>query len=319
MNPLLVSVLAGVAVVALVTAAGAFIARTPGEEAARRLRQLASGPQQAKADPNNGILLRPSALDLGRSREWLPNPEAFLRLYEQADVGMDFKQFLIIPPALAITAAALGFAFKLAWPIVIVAAALLGFLPFFWLTLRKKKRIKQFVSQMPDALELVGRALRAGHGLASGLHVVAEEMPTPISTEFGRVFEEQNLGIPIEDALRGLAERVPTMDVRFFATSVIIQRTTGGDLAEILDKISRLIRERFQILGQVQALTAEGRLSGIVLLALPPGLLIVTYLLNPEYTNMLFSTTAGVKLLAGAAFMQVLGAIAIKKIITIKV
>ena len=139
--------------------------------------------------------------------------------------------------------------------------------------MRKRKRVKQFVAQMPDALELVGRALRAGHSLASGFKVVADEMAPPIAVEFGRVYEEQNFGIPIEDALSGLAERIPTMDVRFFVTAVVIQRSTGGDLAEILDKIGRLIRERFQILGQVQALTGEGRLSGICLLALPPACL----------------------------------------------
>ncbi len=110
----------------------------------------------------------------------------------------------------------------------------------------------------------------AGHSLASGFHLVAEEMPAPIGDEFQRVFEEQNLGIPMDDALNALTDRVPNLDLRFFVTAVILQRQTGGDLAEILDKIGDLIRERFQIWGQVQALTGEGRLSGIVLLALPP-------------------------------------------------
>ncbi len=144
-------------------------------------------------------------------------------------------------------------------------------------------------------------------------------MAAPISTEFGRVYEEQNLGIPLEDALRGLAERVPTMDVRFFVTAVVIQRSTGGDLAEILDKIGHLVRERFQILGQVQALTGEGRLSGIVLLALPPALLAFIYMTNPNYASLLFTTSLGTKMLTIAVVMQVLGAVAIKKIITIKV
>jgi tight adherence protein B len=195
----------------------------------------------------------------------------------------------------------------------------LGFLPFAWLVLRKRKRIKAFVAQMPDALELVGRALRAGHGLASGLSMVAEEMPPPIALEFGRVYEEQNLGIPIEEALRVLAERVPAMDVRFFVTAVVVQRGSGGDLAEVLDKIGRLIRERFQILGQVQALTAEGRLSGVVLLAMPPALLAFCYTTNPEYISLLFSTPLGVKMLTVAGVLQLVGAIAIKKIVAIKV
>jgi tight adherence protein B len=245
--------------------------------------------------------------------------EGLNRLYEQADVGLAFRNFVIIAVGLTAAGAGIGYALKLPLLVLPVCSAFLGGLPFFWLVLRKRKRIKSFLTQMPDALELVGRALRAGHGLASGLSLVAEEMPPPIAHEFGRIYEEQNLGITIEEALRGLAERVPAMDVRFFVTAVVVQRSTGGDLAEVLDKIGRLVRERFQILGQVQALTAEGRLSGVVLLAMPPSLLAFCYMTNPEYIGLLFSTTMGTKMLAVAAVLQVVGALAIKKIITIKV
>jgi tight adherence protein B len=200
-----------------------------------------------------------------------------------------------------------------------LAGLLLGAMPFFWLGMRRKSRIKRFMAQMPDAMDLVGRALRAGHGLASGLNVVADEMPPPIAHEFGRVFEEQNLGIPIEDALRGLSERIPTMDVRFFVTAVVIQRSTGGDLAEVLDKISRLIRERFQILGQVKSLTGEGRISGAILLAMPPLLMAWVYTTNPDYISLLFTTDMGKNMLAVTAVLQLIGAVAIKKIVTIKV
>jgi tight adherence protein B len=241
------------------------------------------------------------------------------RIYEQADVGVPFTHFLGIAMGLAALGAGIANLLKLPLIIILICAAFLGFVPVAWLLQRKRKRLKAFVAQMPDALELVGRALRSGHGLASGLGMVAEEMPPPISQELGRVFEEQNLGIPIEEALRGLAERVPTMDVRFFVTAVIVQRSTGGDLAEVLDKIGRLIRERFQILGQVQALTAEGRLSGLVLLAMPPGLLAFCFASNPDYVGVLFSTPLGVKMLTIAGILQLVGALAIKKIVTIKV
>src|SRR6516225_3829292 len=136
------------------------------------------------------------------------------------------------------------------------------FIPLLWVLNKRRVRLKTFAAQLPDALELVARALRAGHSLGAGMHVVAEEMPSPIAEEFGRVFEEQNLGISVEDSLKALCERVPNLDLRFFATSVMIQRQTGGDLAEILDKIGYVIRERYRILGQVKALTGEGRLSG---------------------------------------------------------
>jgi tight adherence protein B len=201
-------------------------------------------------------------------------------------------------------------------PLAGIAAAIL---PLFWIILKRKKRLKRFGAQMPDAMELIARALRSGHSLASGFNLVSSEMADPISTEFTRVYEEQNLGIPLEEALQSMAERIPNLDLKFFATAVILQRQTGGDLAEILDKIGYLVRERFKIYGQVQALTGEGRLSGVVLLALPPVLFLAVYKLNPEYISVLFTDTLGKQMLAAAAVMQFLGALVIRKIINIKV
>jgi tight adherence protein B len=144
-------------------------------------------------------------------------------------------------------------------------------------------------------------------------------MPPPISKEFGRVFEEQNLGIPLEESLEDLTNRVPNLDLKFFATALILQRQTGGDLAEILDKIGSLIRDRFRIWGQVQALTGEGRLSGTVLLALPVVLFLAVYQLNPAYVMILFTDPLGKKMLVAAIIMQLLGALVIRKIVNIKV
>src|SRR5258708_1391799 len=188
-----------------------------------------------------------------------------------------------------------------------------------WLMLRRKRRFKRFAKQLPDALELISRALRAGHSLASGFNLVAEEMTAPVGTEFRKAFEEQNLGIPLDEALEGMTERMPNLDLKFFATAVILQRQTGGDLAEILDKIGHLVRERFKIWGQVQALTGEGRLSGIVLLALPPALFLAVYHLNAEYVMPLFTDPLGKQMLAGGVIMQILGALVIRKIVNIRV
>ena len=149
--------------------------------------------------------------------------------------------------------------------------------------------------------------------------MVSEEMLAPIGSEFQRVFEEQNLGIAMDEALNNMCERVPNLDLRFFVTSIILQRQTGGDLAEILDKIGYLIRERFKIFGQVQALTGEGRLSGIVLLALPPALFLAVYRLNPDYVMVLFTDPMGKQMLAGGVVMQILGALVIRKIVNIRV
>jgi len=205
------------------------------------------------------------------------------------------------------------------WAIAPFVGIMFSFLPFMWLTFRRKRRMSKFAGQLPEALELVARALRAGHSLAAGFHLVSQESSDPIAEEFGRVFEEQNLGIPFEEALENLTERVPNLDLKFFVTAVILQRQTGGDLAEILDKIGHLIRERFKIWGQVQALTGEGRLSGIVLLALPPLLFITVYRMNPDYIQLLFTDELGKKMLIAGIVSQIVGALVIRKIINIRV
>jgi tight adherence protein B len=240
-------------------------------------------------------------------------------LFEQADVALPVPQFLIICAVLA----AVGIVLPTAAGMNVLFAPLVGgflaILPIIWLLFRRKRRLKKFAAQLPEALELIARALRAGHSLAAGMNLVAHEMSAPISVELGRTFEEQNLGIPLEEALDSLTQRVPNLDLRFFATAIILQRQTGGDLAEILDKIGHLVRERFQIWGQVQALTGEGRLSGIVLLALPPALFAVVYHMNPEYLMLLFTDDMGKKMLVIGVLMQLFGALAIRKIVNIRV
>ena len=241
------------------------------------------------------------------------------RLFSQADVTMSVTQFMGI--CVGVGAAGFivtGFA-GLSLALAPIVGILFAMLPVGWLMFRRKRRLKKFAAQLPEALELVARALRAGHSLAAGFRLVASEMSQPIGGEFGRVFEEQNLGIPFEEALEGLTERVPNLDLKFFATAVVLQRQTGGDLAEILDKIGNLVRERFKIWGQVQALTGEGRLSGIVLLALPPMLFVAVYRMNPDYLMLLFTDDLGKKMLIGGVLMQLLGALVIRKIVNIRV
>jgi len=249
----------------------------------------------------------------------IPNAENLNMLYEQADVNFPFKRFMTIVAVFAAVGAGFGIVFRLPIYATPLGALFMGALPFFWLIRRRRNRIRQFLDAMPEAVELISRALRAGHGLASGLHLVAQEMKGPIADEFSRVFEEQNLGIPIEMALRNMADRIPAMDVRFFVIAVIIQRSTGGDLAEVLDKIGRLIRQRFELRGLVKSLTAEGRLSGTVLLAMPPALLAFLCYTNYEYIGVLFKTPIGVKMLSITACAQLVGAWVIKKIVAIRV
>ena len=247
---------------------------------------------------------------------WFGNYRFF---FEQADTSLTAAQFFAISGALSGGGAAAMWFVDDSMISIPIVAAIMGLLPLGWLWFRRKKRLKKFQAQLPDALELIARALRAGHSLGSGMNLVHDEMPAPVGVEFGRTFEEQNLGIPLEDSLRSLCNRVPNLDLKFFATAVILQRQTGGDLAEILDKIGYIIRERFRIWGQVQALTGEGRLSGIVLLALPPLLFLAVYRLNPKYASKLFEDPMGQQMLLFAVISQIIGALVIKKIVNIKV
>jgi len=241
------------------------------------------------------------------------------KIFEQADTSLTALNLMFISIGMAIIGGILALAIGIVSLLVPLVAVFMGSLPLIWVLMRRKKRLKQFAAQLPEAMEMIARSLRSGQSLAFGISMVAGEMGQPISGEFNRVFEEQNLGIPMEQSLKELADRIPNLDLKFFVTAVILQRQTGGDLAEILDKIGDLIRDRFRIWGQVQALTGEGRLSGVVLLALPFLLFIAVYQLNPEYVKVLFTDPMGTKMLTAAVIMQILGALVIRKIVNIRV
>lgn len=237
----------------------------------------------------------------------------------QADLNINAAKFFALVGSLFIA----GIVVCAMTPVPVLLGPILGGIlagiPFAYVMMMRNRRLTKFGNQMPEALELLSRSLRAGHSLASGFGLIASEMRDPIRKEFARCFEEQNLGVSLEEALDDMTKRVPNMDLRFFAMAVILQRETGGDLAEILDKIGHLVRERLQIQGQVAALTGEGRLSGIVLLAMPPALYVVMLFLNYEYAMMLFTDPIGRKMLIGTLALQLLGAAVIRKIITIRV
>jgi tight adherence protein B len=308
-------------VTALIASIGFMLSGSKESEVEDRLAMLtgsSSGKQGKDAMLKGGVLAQP--LEPGKEL-WtrLAQWGNLNLLVEQADASLTAAQFFGISGVMAIVGMFVPVIAGLHPSIVLPMGLLLASLPLGWLLFRRRLRMRKFAKQMPDALELISRALRAGHSLASGFNLVSEEMKDPIAKEFNRVFEEQNLGIPLEVALDNMTDRIPNLDLRFFATAVILQRQTGGDLAEILDKIGYLVRERFKIWGQVQALTGEGRLSGIVLLALPPVLFLAVYRLNPDYVMPLFTDPMGRQMLAGGIIMQLLGAIVIKKIINIKV
>ena len=179
--------------------------------------------------------------------------------------------------------------------------------------------MKKLENQLPDVFDMMGQALRAGHSLAGAVQLICEQMPPPIATEFAQVYHEQNLGIKIEEALQAMANRVDSLDVRFFVTAVMIQRQTGGDLAEVLDNIGGVIRQRIELAGLVRGLTAEGRPSGWVLFALPMLVFVASMYLNPDYARVLLEDPRGQVMLMIAAGMQLMGIAMIRWIVNIKV
>jgi tight adherence protein B len=196
----------------------------------------------------------------------------------------------------------------------------IGFaIPVMVLNFKRKRRIRTFEEEFPEALDLISRALKAGHAFATGLKMVADEMSEPIGPEFRKTFDEQNFGLPLKDALNNLTERIPLLDVRFFATAVLIQRETGGNLSEILENLAHVVRERFKILRQVRVYTAHGRLTGYVLLALPVFLVIALSFINPEHMQLLFRERIGHMLLGATVVMQTIGYLWIRQVVKIEV
>jgi tight adherence protein B len=319
MNPMLFPILIGALVIAMVALLFLAFRKSAEGAASDRLDSLVG--RNMRRDSSADLLLK-QALQEADKKSILDRmtPEFFnlTRTFEQADCNI--KPSALFGISLGLSALGAAMCIWLVNVYVIPIGVVIFFsLPWMWLYHKRAVRLKKFASQLPDAMELVARALRAGHSLAAGMHVVAEEMPAPISKEFGRVYEEQNLGIPLEEALKGMCDRVPNLDLRFFVTSVGIQRQTGGDLAEILDRIGHIIRERFKILGQVKALTAEGRLSGVVLIAMPIGLFMLMLWMKPDYIRLLWTDPMGIKMSIAAIILVLIGSYAIKKIVDIKV
>jgi tight adherence protein B len=319
MNPILLPILIGCLVVAMVVLMYLALRKNPSEAAAERLDALVGN--NLRKDSSADLLLKQAIQEADRQTlldRITPQIFNLTSVFEQADCNIKPSALFGISLGLAGLGAALSIWLVNIY-VVPMIAVLFFCLPWIWLWHKRATRLKAFAAQLPDAMELVARALRAGHSLAAGLHVVAEEMPAPISKEFGRVYEEQNLGIPLEEALKSMCDRVPNLDLKFFVTSVAIQRQTGGDLAEILDRIGHVIRERFKILGQVKALTAEGRLSGVVLIAMPIGLFLLMLWMKPDYVQLLWTDPMGIKMSIGAIVLVLIGSYAIKKIVDIKV
>jgi len=201
----------------------------------------------------------------------------------------------------------------------LVVGSITAFVPYWWVKGKKNKRMNQFSEELPDALDLMTSALRAGLSFPAALQLVAQESPEPLAQEFAVTFDEQNLGLDVKEALVNLTERVDSLDLKFFVTAVIIQRETGGNLAEIMESIARIIRERFKILGDVKARTAHGRLTGMILSVMPLALGVVFTMIAPNYMLTFFRDPVGQVMLMMCAGMQIMGFFWIRRVINIKV
>jgi tight adherence protein B len=205
-------------------------------------------------------------------------------------------------------------------PVVALGAAGVGmWVPVLWLMRCRSVRLRRFEEQFPEGLDLMSRAIRAGHAFQTALGMVGEELPAPVGSEFKKTFDRQNFGLPLRDAMNEMADRIPILDVRFFVTAVAIQRETGGNLAEILDNLAHVVRERFKIRRQVRVHTAHGRFTGYVLLALPAALAVALSFIAPETMALLFRERMGQMMLVGAMGMQTIGFFWIRQVIKIEV
>lgn len=241
------------------------------------------------------------------------------KLMEHGDVTMSLQTFAFSTLGFAVGGGLTAYIATHSMMIAAVAAALLAPGPYMYVRFRKWRRYSRFEAQFPEAIDLMGRAIRAGHPLSAGVRMVAEEMPDPMGVEFRKVFEEQRFGLPFNDALLSLADRNDQVDVRIFVTAVLIQREVGGNLAEILDKLSSMIRMRFAIRRQLRTYTAQGRMSGYVLAGVPFFVGFMIYVLNPTYMKMLFTEPAGRFMILGAVLLQLIGFLWIRKIVNIEI
>lgn len=244
---------------------------------------------------------------------------AIQKMLEQAGITMRAGNFLGVCALTGIAGAILGYALgkriEFGWIALLVGALL----PYSYASFKRNKRFEKFEELFPEAIDTLARAVRAGHAFTTALEMISNEVAEPVSTEFRQLYEEQKFGMPVRDALINLTERMPLVDVKFFVTAVMLQRETGGNLAEILDNLSYVIRERFKIQRQVRVYTAQGRLTMALLMGMPPIIVTVMLLLNPGFIRPLFSDPIGHTLLVAGITLQTVGYFVIRKIIRIQV
>ena len=323
MDPTLLTAILVFAAVALGTVSIAFVGEFLRDRFRARnvVKQLQRFAEDTLDDDGRELFRRAQvkqgALDPALRR--IPSMQDVAILLDRGKTPWSLSTFFLLTVGLAV-----GFGLSLYLltrflPGAIIAAAAGALIPYLYAKRRVSKRLGKFEEQLPDAIDLVGRAIRAGHPLSAGFKMVAEEARDPVAEEFRRVFEEQRFGLNFDETMFGLADRVPLVDTRILVTAVLVQREVGGNLAEILDNLSYVIRERFKIRRQLRVITAQGRLSGYILACLPIAVGLAVFFLNRSYIMELFTNDAGKFMMVAAIFFQVCGFLWIRKIVNIEI
>lgn len=245
--------------------------------------------------------------------------ESLERLILHAGSGMSIGRVLLTSSGVALGCVIAAHWFIESWLVALLAAVVGGSIPYGVLLFQRSQRLGKFNEALPDAIDLMARALRAGHSMASSIEVIAQQSPQPLASEFATCFQQQKFGIPFRDALLAMGERVPSDDLQFLITAVLVQKETGGDLTDILDRTTAVIRDRVRIQGEVATRTAQGRLTGWILSALPIILLVLINIITPGYSHVLFADPLGQKLLMAGGALILIGGFIIGRIVDIKV
>lgn len=305
---------------------GAYLLATRESEAKRKLLQqrLSEALLYTRHTEDAEVQLARSELmseipALSRMLGRVPVATSLRRMLDQADLHITVSRLVMLSLLAGLLAGLAVSMLTISQLAVVGSGVAAASVPFLHVVYRRRKRLHTFLEMLPDALELMSRALQAGHAFSESLHMIATEMPEPIATEFRKTYEEQNLGLSLKLALENLTERVPLLDLRLCVTAILIQRETGGNLAEILEKVSYTIRERFRILEDLNTLTTSSRMSAWILCGLPVFVAVAVTVMNPEYMSVLWNDPRGHNLLYAAGFMQLMGMLIIQKILKIKI
>jgi len=305
---------------------GAYLLATHGTDAKRaRLQKRLQDAllHSSHTEDTEVVLARAELMSeipwLNRSLVRMQAAMQLKRMLDQADLHITPSRLVMFSGMAGMMAALAASMITISILVMFVAGIVAASLPFVHVWWNRKKRFDHFLEHLPDALDLMSRALSAGHAFSEAMHMVSAEMPEPIATEFRKTYEEQNLGLSLKLALENLVDRIPLLDLRMCVTAVLIQRETGGNLAEILEKVAYTIRERFRIMGDLKTLTTSSRMSAWLLCGLPIFVTIAITAMNPDYMTVLWKDPRGHYLIATALFLQVTGMMIVRKILRIKI